>query len=81
MGDILAKLIYIGNIYRPPKENFEFYNEFSPILEKSEMNNKEVIITGDFNIDLLKVNDQHIISEYFCMLTSYSLYAKIAVPQ
>ncbi len=36
-GDILAKPIYIGNIYRPPKENLEFYNEFinefSPILK------------------------------------------------
>ncbi len=44
------------------------------------MNNKEVIITGDFNIDLLKVNDKHIISEYFDMLTSYSFYHKITVP-
>ncbi len=83
-GDILAKPIYIGNIYRPPKENVEFYNEFinefSPILESFEMNNKEVIITGDFNIDLLKVNDKHITSEYFDMLTSYSFYPKITVP-
>ncbi len=28
------------------------------------MNNREVTITGNFNIDLLKVNDKHIISEY-----------------
>ncbi len=27
-GDILAKPICIGNIYRPPKENLEFYNDF-----------------------------------------------------
>ncbi len=55
-------------------------NEFSAILENFEMNIKEVIITGDFNIDLLKVNDKHIISEYFDMLISYSFYPKITVP-
>ncbi len=64
----------LGTYIRSPKENVEFYNEFitefSPILENFEMNNKEVIVTGDFNIDLLKVNDKHIISEYFDMLTS-----------
>ncbi len=80
----MSKPIYIGNIYRSPKDNFEFYNEFinafSPILENFEMNNKEVIVTDDFNIDLLKVNDEHIISEYFDMLTSYSFYPKITVP-
>ncbi len=44
------------------------------------MINKEVIITGDFNIDLLKVDDKHIIGEYFDMLTSYSFYPKSTVP-
>ncbi len=44
------------------------------------MNNKEVIVTGDFNIDLLKVNDEHINSEYFDMLASYSFYPKMTVP-
>ncbi len=69
----MAKSIYIGNFYK------EFINEFSPILENFEMNNKEVIVAGDFNIDLLKVNDKHIISEYFDMLTSYSFYPKFTV--
>ncbi len=27
-GKILNKPLYIGNIYRPPKENLEFYNQF-----------------------------------------------------
>ncbi len=43
-------------------------------------NGYEAIATGDFNIDVLKINDKHIISEYFDKLTSYSFYPKITVP-
>ncbi len=39
-GKTLNKPLYIGNIYRPPKENLEFYNqfieEFTPILVNLE---------------------------------------------
>ncbi len=35
---------------------------------------------GDFNINLLKMNDKHVIIEYFDMLTSHSFYPKITVP-
>ncbi len=39
-GKTLNKPLYIGNIYRPPKENLEFYNqfinEFAPILVNFE---------------------------------------------
>ncbi len=49
-------------IYRQPKENLEFYNqfidEFSPILGNLEKNNTGVILAGGFNIDLLKINDK-----------------------
>ena len=83
-GEHLSKPINIGNIYRPPRdllENYrEFMKEFSSILDKLESNNNEVIITGDFNIDLLKINDKPIISEYFDLLTSHSFYPKITVP-
>ncbi len=48
--------------YRPPKENLEFYKqfieEFAPILDNLEKNNKDVILAGDFNIDLLKINEK-----------------------
>ncbi len=27
-GKTLNRPLYIGNIYRPPKENFKFYNQF-----------------------------------------------------
>ncbi len=53
----LNKPLYIGNIYKPPKENLEFYNqfieEFAPILVNLDKNNKDVILAGDFNIDFV----------------------------
>ncbi len=52
----------------------------SPILNKFETNNNEVIITGDFNIDLLKIYDSPLISKYFDMLTGNSFYPKIIIP-
>ncbi len=76
----LSKPLYIGNIYRSPKENLEFYDQFidgfTSVLVILEKNNKEVILAGDFNIDLLKINGKHIISEYFDMLTSNSFTLK-----
>ncbi len=39
-GKNLSKPLYIGNIYRPPKQNLDFYNqfieEFAPILSNLE---------------------------------------------
>ncbi len=38
------------------------------------------MVTGDFNIDVLKINDKHIKGEYFDKLTSHSFYPTITVP-
>ena len=40
----------------------------------------ELIIAGDYNIDLLKVNEKDVIREFFDILTSHSLYPKITLP-
>ncbi len=72
-GDVLSKHINIGNTYRPPKdllENYyEFINEFSPILDTLQTNNNEAIIADDLNIDLLKINNKHVVSDYFDIFT------------
>ncbi len=83
-GDILNKPLNIGKFFWPPNELTDSYNEFirelSPILSKLDNNNNNVIIAGDFNSDLLKLNDKHIISEYCDTLTSHSFYPKITFP-
>ena len=78
------KKIVIGNIYRPPLNTYENYSQFitelTPILSNFNNYKGEVIITGDFNIDLLKVTETRIISEYFDMITSHSFFPKITLP-
>ena len=50
--------IIIGNIYRAPGQSTinDFTNDLEIILEKIKKETTKVIITGDFNINLLHVN-------------------------
>ena len=76
--------IVIGNIYRPPRnllESFKtFYNELEPILQKLNSNTPEIIITGDFNIDLLKANTNATFSDFFDLVTTHNFIPKITLP-
>ena len=57
------KQLVIGNIYRPPRETIDNYHTFSselaPILTFLNNSKCEVVIAGDFNIDLLKLNENN----------------------
>ncbi len=83
-GDHLSKSIILGNIYRCTlylNEHYkEFQEQFEIHLKNFESNNTDVLIAGDFNIDLLKVNNANAISDYFDMITSHSFYPKITLP-
>ena len=78
------KSVIIGNIYRPPPNTNAvcqtFINEFIPILEHSQRDNREVTIAGDFNIDLLKINDNVVFCDYFNSILSQSFFPKITLP-
>ena len=82
-GGGLSKPITICNIYRPPSdlnENYKrFIDELSTLMEIIE-NKKEVIITGDFNINLLKINEKEIFCEFLKSLISHSYFPKITFP-
>ena len=43
----------------------KFIDEFTIILASLENCNSELIIAGDYNIDLLKVNENDVIGEFF----------------
>ena len=76
----MTKTIILGNVYRPPKditENYQtFIDEFANKLVYLNNNRNEVIIAGDYNIDLLKINDKPIICEYFDTITSHGFFPK-----
>ena len=65
----LGKKVILGNIYRPPRdlvENYRLFNEeLTVVLNKLQRLNSEVIIGGDFNIDLLKIPDKPSYATFF----------------
>ncbi len=76
----LQKQINIVNIYQPPKDKNDKYHEFiqelSTVLTTIERENSECIISGDFNIDLLKLNEKEVICEFFDTLTESVFFPK-----
>ena len=83
-GGGLAKTLTLGNIYRPPRSsNYDlnaFIDEFSHIISSLENNYNHLILAGDFNINLLKLNENELYSNFFDTLISHSLYPLITLP-
>ena len=61
----------------PRHEISTFTNELNLILEKLTLENKTVLITGDFNVDLFRVNNNRYISDYNDMMLSYHMNNEI----
>ena len=70
-AETVSKKITLGNIYKPPKNNNNnpnittFINEFSPLLDTLSHENCYSILAGDFNMDLLKLNERELFSDIF----------------
>ena len=82
------KEIVVGNIYRPPYDNNNeqnvttFVTELEPIIATLNDNNRELLIAGDFNINLLHINtcNKEHFGQFLDMLLGYSLFPKITFP-
>ena len=78
--------IIVGNIYKPPRNNnnneniAQFISEIDPILSDICLSNSEILLFGDYNINLLEINEREAYSDFFDKMTSFSLYPKITVP-
>ena len=83
-GNFLSKTFTIGNIYRSPTTRNEglnvFIDEFTPIISRLDNCNNDIIIAGDFNINLLKLNENDMFSSFFDTVISHSLYPQITLP-
>ena len=55
-----SKPIILGFIYRNPAEHTDWYDRFSLLMDTVLLEGKEIIIMGDFNIDLSKPNTKWI---------------------
>ena len=79
----LNKKIILGNICRPPnyiKDNYlKFFDEMRSVLTHLTKLKCEVIIAGDFNIDLLKINDNYS-SDFVHIMATHAFLPKITFP-
>lgn len=85
LNDTLQKKkIIIGNIYRPPRECSENYLTFNEdmqrILSSFSNTNAEIVLTGDFNIDLLKILEKEHVTNFMETFLSNGLLPKITLP-
>ena len=75
------KNILIGVIYRHPQNPIkDFTDTFSDLLHKISLENKTVCITGDINIDALKVDKNDNIDNYFNSVHSFGFKNSVMVP-
>ena len=78
--------IILGNIYKPPKDNNNnanieaFITELSPKILHLHKTKSDVILVGDFNINLLQIKTRPIYSEFFNLLTTNNFHPCITYP-
>ena len=58
----------------------QFLNEFTSIISLIDKTNSNIIIAGNVNINLLKINEKNSVGEFFDMLISNSFYPHITLP-
>ena len=78
----LTKNIILGVLYRSPSHDSttDFTLSLMELLDSISHENKEVILMGDTNIDLMKYKSHKIISDYLDALMSNNLYPIITKP-
>ena len=78
------KSLILGNVYKPPNNTNYLYqsftNEFIPILENLQRANRETILAGDFNIDLLKMNNSTTLGNCCNSVVAQSFFLQITLP-
>ena len=80
----LNKAEIIDNIYMPPRESnhdiSQFIDELNIIIQNKKLRNKKNILSGDFNMNLFKLNEKQMYPNYFDMLTTIFLLPNITHP-
>src|SRR6218665_3727073 len=73
--------LVIGAMYRPPGQPVSQFNEeLNSLLHILVKNNRRIILSGDFNIDLIKVNNHEPILEFLNIFNSYAIIPMINYP-
>lgn len=83
-----SKDLYLGNFYRPPKVRDmtvnncidTFSSEFASILQQFSKKTGFVVLAGDFNLDLLKINEESWASYHLDNVISNGYIPTITLP-
>jgi len=82
--DRKPRKLVLGNIYRPPRDSVEntnsFINDLDKILSDFQKTTAEVLIAGDFNLDLLKIKEHSAINNYFETILANGFLPKLTLP-
>ena len=80
------KDIIVGNIYKPPKDNYNIENinalttDIENVIQELNRKNSEILIAGDYNINLLNLDMRQAFSDFFDSMLSNSLFPRITLP-
>ena len=78
------KPFILCNVYRSPKNDNNsiqsFLDEFSPIISSYCRKYKNIVVCGDLNLDLIKVNRSEKIADFLQLMLSNGLCPKITLP-
>ncbi len=66
--------------YRPPSANIELLDFFIDFLRKADDENKDIVITGDFNCNFLATEYNEHTAKLDNLLTEYQLQQNIKDP-
>ena len=78
--------LIVGDIYKPPRQNNnneniqQFLDELQPVVEKIDKLNKNIFLAGDYNIDLLKINERELFAEFLDRMIHNSIFPQITLP-
>ena len=73
--------IIIGVIYKPPESNTDiFVAHFSDLMGIISKERKQCILTGDFNLDLIKVDTHNQTKDFVHSLYTNAFYPTISKP-
>ena len=79
-----SKKYIIGNVYRVPNEIVGscncFTDEFSNLLTYLQILRHPTYVSGDFNLNLLQINNKKHYKDFFEQLISCGFYPKISMP-
>ena len=81
-----SEKLILGNIYKPPKQNNnlentqQFTNELFAVIDKVQRDKAEFLLAGDYNINLLKINEREGFAEFLDRMTNSSFFPTITLP-